>query len=329
MRRYQRHLGHELDQAALYRSLAASAEGELRQVLLELAAAEERHARFWQDKLGLDEEVSTAAGGRVRGRGRLLAFLAPRVGTKRLVPLLERMEAGEVTRYDNEAAAGPLLPVDERVHAQVVANLSPTWRTTASGSLRAAVFGMNDGLVSNLALLMGLAGGSAIRSVILLAGLAGLVAGAGSMAAGEYISVTSQRELLLGEVPLTAEALAGVPGADVRELGLLDRVRDGGARSVEDQLASIGSPIGAAAASFAAFGAGATVPLAPYLLGSGVAAAAVACTLAGAALFVVGALISLLTARPLVRSGVRQLAVGAVTALATYAVGSAVGVVID
>jgi vacuolar iron transporter family protein len=344
--RYRRYLAQELDNAVLYRRLAEKAGGEHRDVLLELAAAEERHARYWQHKLA-ELGLSSGEVGQHRASAltRLLSLLARRLGVRTIVPLLERVEAAERGRYGDEPDLGVGMAADELVHAQLVSGLAPAWRARASGSLRAGVFGMNDGLVSNLALVMGMAGGNAGGDTVLLAGLAGLVAGAGSMAAGEYISVKSQRELLEGDRPPSGEELAAITAeGSVTQLELLMRLRGLDAEEASDiasrgdheaaaaafaraqpDLAGLGSPVGAAASSFVAFASGAAIPVLPFLVASGPAALAVAATLAGVALFIVGALISLLTNRSVIRSGMRQLGIGALTALGTYLVGLTVG----
>ncbi len=337
LRRYRRHLARELDNASLYRDLAGGAQGEHREVLLELAAAEERHARFWQAKLrGLGADVPRAEDHRLGFSTRALAWLGRRLGVRRVVPLLERVEAGERTRYDDEAAATPTMVAEERIHAELVASLAPAWRSRASSSIRAAVFGVNDGLVSNLSLVMGMAGGNAGTQTVLLAGLAGLVAGAGSMAAGEYISVKSQRELVEAGTRLGPADLAIMAEREPVAFELLARAwrledaaagrpmtPDGPSVGDSDN-AGIGSPVAAAAYSFVAFGAGAAVPVLPFFVASGTAALGAAAALAAVALFAVGAGISLITNRGVARSGLRQLAVGAVAAAGTYAVGSAV-----
>jgi VIT1/CCC1 family predicted Fe2+/Mn2+ transporter len=346
VRRYRRYVAQELDNVVLYRQLAETAEGEHRVVLLELAAAEERHARYWQQKLAdLGVTTADASTHRPARDARLLSWLARRVGLRTVVPLLERMEASERGRYRKEPEVAAGMTADELVHAQLVAGLSPAWRTRASGSLRAAVFGVNDGLVSNLALVMGMAGGNAGRDIVLLAGLAGLTAGAGSMAAGEYISVRSQRELLEGNPPPTAaelqamvnegslaqlEALMRLRGLDPERASEIAHRGDQDAATeafadVQPDVAGLGSPAGAALSSFVAFAAGAALPVVPYMAGSGTAALTGAAALAGAALFAVGAAISLLTGRPMLRSGLRQFFIGAVTATGTYVVGSVIG----
>lgn len=350
VRRYRRYVDQEFENVVLYRRLAQDAEPEHREVLLELAAAEERHARYWQQKLA---ELGLSAGvdeHRPARGTRLLSWLARHFGLRTIVPVLERLEAAERGRYGHDPeAASAGMTTDELVHAQLVAGLSPAWRTRASGSLRATVFGLNDGLVSNLALVMGMEGGNADRNVVLLAGLAGLVAGAGSMAAGEYISVRSQRELLEGNRPPTADELrAVVAEGSVAQLELLMRLRGvatGRAAEIanrgdhraaaeafaeaEPDLAGLGSPGGAALSSFIAFAAGAALPVIPFAVTSGGTALAGASVLAGIALFAVGSTISLLTNRPLLRSGTRQLLIGALTATGTYLIGLAFDAIID
>lgn len=351
-RRYRRHLADELDGAAVYRALAARAEGTRRELLQGLADAEERHARHWADRLTeLGEAAPRLDDHRVGVRARFLTWLAGRLGVRAVIPLLERSEASEISRYDAEPAAPAHMVVDERVHARIVGGLFPPWRSRTSGGLRAAVFGVNDGLVSNLALVMGVAGGQAGDEVIVLAGLAGLLGGALSMGAGEFISVASQRELFAGEVELDAAQLAALPEDEENELALLLRAR-GMAEDEAESLAgdllrdqdkaahvlarerlgwdptALGSPWGAAGSSFAAFTVGATIPVLPFLVGGGTVALATAVVAGAAALFVVGAAISVLTARPTLRAGVRQLGIGTLAATTTYVLGSLVGTVV-
>lgn len=333
-RRYRRHLARELDNVALYRGLADGATGEHREVLLELAAAEERHAEYWKAKLAeLGRPVPASTGHRVGLGSRGLGWVGRRVGVRRMVPLLERVEAGERSRYDLEPGASAALSADERVHAHLIASLAPAWRAQAASSVRAAVFGVNDGLVSNLSLVMGMAGGNASTRIVLLAGVAGLVAGAASMAAGEFISVKSQRELVEAGSTVGAVELAALAERDPVAFELLIRSRgpvadrsDGPPGAPEVDLAGLGSPVGAAVYSFVAFAAGAFVPVAPFLVASGAAALVSAAVLAAVALFLVGVGLSLVTNRPAARAGGRQLAIGALAAATTYVIGRVVGV---
>src|SRR3954467_418059 len=221
--------------------------------------------------------------------------------------------------------------------------------TRANSGLRPIVFGANDGLVSNLALVMGVAGANAAPSFIVLAGIAGLLAGAFSMGVGEYISVQSQRELLEYQLEFQRRQLLEVPEQERRIL--IDAYVDRGlteeeSASLADRLLadhehairlliheevglderSIGSPLNAAIGSFLAFTMGALVPLVPYLVAQGAAAFAVSLIVSLAALFVLGVGISLLTRRSPVLTGLRQVALGGVAAAVTYAVGTLIGV---
>src|SRR5687768_3338840 len=190
VRRWRRHLADERLEAEVYRELASKRTGEEREILLELAAAEGRHAAHWERLL--------ADQGPGRGRASLssvlLAMLARRFGSVFVLALAQRAETH--TAYHDDPDATRTMAADEQIHAEVVRGLAERGREQVSGTFRAAVFGANDGLVSNLALVLGVAGSGIDNTTILLTGLAGLLAGALSMGAGEYISVRSQRELL-------------------------------------------------------------------------------------------------------------------------------------
>jgi vacuolar iron transporter family protein len=219
-----------------------------------------------------------------------------------------------------------------------------------SGALRAAIFGINDGLVSNLSLIMGVTGASADNRFIVLAGVAGLLAGAFSMAAGEYISMRSQREVFERLIHLEAHELATEPEEEREELIEIYRNK-GVPADVAEQLVDVlhrdpnlalethareelgldpgqglGSPWAAAGSSMVTFAFGAFVPLVPFLFGSGVGASLWSIGISGLTLFVVGALISRLTGRPVWWSGTRMLLVGAVAASITFGVGRALHV---
>jgi VIT1/CCC1 family predicted Fe2+/Mn2+ transporter len=221
--------------------------------------------------------------------------------------------------------------------------------TKSAGGLRAAVFGANDGLVSNASLLLGVAGATDETASILLTGIAGMLAGAFSMAAGEYVSMRSQREMFEEQIAAEREELAEYPEQEQAELALIyaarglesDEAQRVAARIFEDPeqaldtLAreelgldpdSLGSPTVAAAASFAAFAIGALVPVAPFLLASGAPALYASIALTALALFGVGAAISLFTGRSAFAGGLRMLAIGGGAGLATYSIGVAFGV---
>jgi VIT1/CCC1 family predicted Fe2+/Mn2+ transporter len=222
-------------------------------------------------------------------------------------------------------------------------------RSARSGTLRAVIFGVSDGLVSNLSLVMGVAGASGEGRFILLAGIAGLLAGASSMAAGEYISMQSQRELFEQQIALERAELEAMPKEEEAELAAVYRSKGFTAEEAEriahrlfqdpetalDTLVreelgldpdELGSPWGAAFGSFVAFAIGAALPVLPYVVASGAPAFYVSLALSLVALFVVGAGVSLLTGRGMVFSGLRQVAIGALAAAVTYAVGTVIGV---
>ncbi|MGI8875485.1 MAG: VIT1/CCC1 transporter family protein [Egibacteraceae bacterium] len=345
--RLQRQLRAERDEAAVYRALAEARQGEERRVLLALADAEERHAAHFAALLGGEGPARHRPG----FQGRVLGWLARHGGGFMVLALMQRAEL--VRSREREVEGRDAIAADELVHSHVVAGLAQQGRTRAAGLLRATVFGVNDGLVSNTSLVLGLAGAGSSTEIVLLAGLAGLLAGALSMAAGEFVSVRSQRELLQS----TAGGLASADRAALRRAGgdqvalvfraegmtaeraeraavalLEDGVGSGEQRPAEGWqyggLDVVGSDVGAAASSFAAFAVGAAVPVVPFLVTTGGVALGWAVALAGVALLIVGAVIGVLTGGPLLRRAVRQLAIGAAAATATYLLGTLLGVVV-
>lgn len=190
IRRWRRYLAEERAEAAVYRELAGRREGEEREIFLKLAQAEDRHAAHWEELLG--DRIGLPL--RPRIGSRLLTILASRFGSVFVLTLAQRAEARSAYADDEFATAA--MAADEQIHEEVVRALAAAGRQRMSGTLRAAVFGMNDGLVSNLALVLGVGASGASTGTILLAGFAGLLAGALSMGAGEYVSIRSQRELL-------------------------------------------------------------------------------------------------------------------------------------
>jgi VIT1/CCC1 family predicted Fe2+/Mn2+ transporter len=222
-------------------------------------------------------------------------------------------------------------------------------RDVQGGAARAAVFGVSDGLVSNVSLILGVAGASPAPGVVRLAGLAGWIAGAFSMASGEYISMKAQSELLERELELEARELHRHPEAERRELAAIYRKR-GVAADVADRLATemmrdpdtalethareelgidpqqLGAPRQAMVSSFAAFSIGALIPLAPWFFAHGNGAVIASVVLGALAALVIGLALSRLTGRSPMRSAVRQLGIAALAAGVTYLVGRAVGV---
>ncbi|MGO9144265.1 MAG: VIT1/CCC1 transporter family protein, partial [Streptosporangiaceae bacterium] len=257
----------------------------------------------------------------------------------------------------------PGMAADEHGHARTIAKLieggrpspqvqiarrEPWHRGDRSGALRAGVFGVSDGLVSNTALVMGVAGSGTSHGVILLTGTAGLLAGSFSMAAGEYVSMASQREMYQREIALEAQELEEKPEEEREELVLLYRAKGlprADAAKLADRImadrqvaldtlareelgldpAELGSPLAAAISSLLTFAAGALVVILPYFFGGGTVALIAAVVLVAAALLGVGAGIGVLDGRSPVRSGLRQLLLGGAAALVTFAIGHLIG----
>jgi VIT1/CCC1 family predicted Fe2+/Mn2+ transporter len=348
----------EVNGGALFRGLAEYADPQRRDVFLTLAAAEERHAAHWATLLreaGVEPRVP-----RTPFRVRALCFLARLLGTEAVLPLMLRTEAAEADRYQSDAEATDVMVHQERAAGRTIAAMQGIpeggriarsegrHRAEVGGVLRATVFGVNDGLVSNFSLVMGVAGGTSDNSVVLLAGIAGLVAGAFSMASGEWISIRSQRELYENELRIEQEELRAFPDEERDELEMIYRAKgitpEAARTLVEsimhrkdvalDTLAreelgldpqTLGSPWVAAGSSFLAFAVGAVLPVIPFLFGSGTAPTIVAAVLSVIALFGVGAATSIFTGRHAGRAGLRMAIIGAVVAAVTFGIGALVG----
>jgi VIT1/CCC1 family predicted Fe2+/Mn2+ transporter len=343
LRRWRQYLADERAEAAVYRDLAGRRTGEERDILLSLAEAEGRHEVHWLELLG--DDVGRPRQGDIRTR--MLGFLARRFGSVFVLALAQRAEAR--SPYDTDADATPAMAADERIHEEVVRGLATRGRNRLSGTFRAAVFGANDGLVSNLALILGVGASGVATHVILLTGISGLLAGALSMGAGEYVSVRSQRELLEASTP-DPDSDTALPDLDVdaNELALVYRARGmsedeaiSHAREVLDQHTpqitpieaadnheAIGTGLGAALSSFCFFASGAIIPILPYLFGlSGITAVVVASALVGVALLGTGAVGGVLSGGPPLKRALRQLLIGFGAAAITYILGLLFGAV--
>jgi VIT1/CCC1 family predicted Fe2+/Mn2+ transporter len=363
--RYRANLQAEIDGAALYRALADIEESaELAEVYAKLAASEERHAAYWQEKL---RHSGTDPGPLRPGwRTRVLIALARRFGTALILPTVTAHEQSDSDRYHGQqdaSAAG--LAADERSHARLfraiaadgpegmsggaLAQLEGRHRAAGGNALRAAVLGANDGLVSNVSLVMGVAGADIGGRNILLTGLAGLLAGSLSMAMGEWLSVQSARELYAHQIDIERAELEAFPEEELEELVLIYRskgIADEQARAlanhlVSDQTVALdtlareelsidpaelgGSAWVAAITSFVLFAIGAIIPVFPYFITSGGVAVVVSLVLSALALFVIGAGITIITGTSAIRSGSRQVAIGVAAAAVTYGIGSLVG----
>ncbi len=340
MRRWRRYLADERAEAAVYRDLARRREGEERAILLELAEAERRHEEHWRELLG--HHIGHPKRGAVRTR--VLGWLARRFGGVFVLALAQRAEARSSYAGDDDATSA--MAADEQIHGEVVRSLATRGRSRMSGMFRAGVFGANDGLVSNLALVLGIGATGVSAQTVLFTGLAGLLAGALSMAAGEYVSVRSQRELLEASRP-DPGAQEAIPHLDVdaNELALVYRARGMSPAAAEDRAREvlsateprrgedaepdyeeIGNGVSAALASFGFFASGALLPVLPWIFGlSGLTAVVVAALIVGAALLLTGAVVGVLSGAPPLKRALRQLAIGYGAAAVTYVLGLAFG----
>ena len=372
----------ERDAIVLYDSLAGIEKDPTRAAAFRrIAANERRHADIWAGKLReLGATVPPPDG--PRARVRFIMLLARLFGTRSVADLVKALEGDEEDAYESQGASPEVAAIaaDEREHAQIWERLAtgqpisedehdgvrlarmPTsaadigrgepWhrKSARSGTLRAVIFGVSDGLVSNLSLVMGVAGASQSHpSFVVLAGVAGLLAGAFSMAAGEYISMQSQRELFERQIALERAEMQAMPEEEEAELAAAYRAkgfaRDEAARIahrlfqdpeaaldilVREELGldpdELGSPWGAAIGSMISFAIGAAIPVIPFLFGGGVVLTAISLGASLVALFAVGAGVSVLTGRGLVFSGFRQLGIGLGAAIVTYLIGSIIGV---
>ncbi len=317
-------IGLEGEEERVYASRPPSLEAE------QMAADERAHAAMWE-KLRSEADAGEARPADAE------------VGIPTARPPVD-MGGGmaEATRIDEVRRARVARTPDEIARAE-------RWHRGGAGTLRAVVFGASDGLVSNLSLVMGIAGATADTKFILLSGIAGLLAGAASMAAGEYISVQSQREVLQRQIALERAELEAIPEEEKAELVAIyvgKGIPEKDARLIADKVfedpetaletmvreelgldpKQLGSPWSAAGGSFLAFCLGAIVPVIPYLFGGGTVIFMTSFTLSLAALFLVGSLVSLLTGRSLLFSGFRQVGLGAAAAAITYLVGHVIGV---
>ncbi len=358
----------ERDAILLYDGLAGIEKEPTRAAAFHrIAGNERRHADIWARKLEERGAVVPPAPTRPRPRVAVILLLARLFGTKAVSDLVTALEGDEEDIYDSQSSPEvAAIAADEREHARIwqelkgasaeqqvesdIASRERWHRSSRSGTLRAVIFGVSDGLVSNLALVMGVAGAAGDHaSFILLAGIAGLLAGSFSMAAGEYISMQSQRELFERQIALERAELAAMPEEEEAEMAAIYRAKgfpEHEAASIAARLFEnpekaldtlvreelgldpdeLGSPIGAASGSFFAFAVGAAIPVLAYLVASGAPAFFASLLMSLAALFAVGAGVSLLTGRSVLFSGARQVLIGAAAAGVTFAVGSIIGV---
>lgn len=363
--RLRRNLHDELDGAALYAALAeAERDATRKDLFLQLSQAEAEHAEHWRKKLAAAgvTGIEHAPTLRVRLIGRLAQWFGPRF----VLSVVAAAEYADRNKYVSQADAASL-SAEEQGHAAVVqaaaargrpavsvgADIAAAepWHQGASGNdLRAAVLGANDGLVSNFSLVMGIAGAGVASGTILLTGVAGLIAGAISMALGEWLSVTNSRELARTQIAREREELEQTPEAEQKELALIfqakgldraqaQRVAADLMRDKQAALATLareelgidpremgGNPWSAAGFSFAAFAIGALFPVVPFMFARDTGAIAVSIGVSAAALAAIGVGTSLYSGRGALFSAARQVIIGCAAAAVTYFAGALVGV---
>lgn len=360
--RYRRYLEAEREAVALYTAMAgAERDPQRAQIFRELAESEERHVAYWSGKLGLSSGDLESS--RVSFRVRLLGWLAQLLGTRLVLPLVLRIEGDDTVMYAGDPEAAQVMAEGEG-HSRILHDLregrsqdgnanTPRWeRAVAGGSVRAAVLGVNDGLVSNFGLVSGVAGGTSDPQIVLLAGVAGLLAGAFSMAAGEYVSMRAHRDLSEYRLEIERREIEELPEEEKRELALIYRLK-GMTEEEADVLAErimqdpevaldtmareelgidpdqLGSPWGATISSFVSFTMGAVVPVLPYALGATGSAFLLSGVLSAIALFTVGSVLALLSRKGFLRGGLRMLLIGMVTAGVTFTIGSLIGITLN
>jgi VIT1/CCC1 family predicted Fe2+/Mn2+ transporter len=357
----------ERDGASLYEGLAAIERDPDRAASFrELAAGERRHADIWARKL--EKEGAPLPPERPSSRIRVLLWLARRLGTSAVLPLVLETEGNDAEKYQLQAgeAEAPALAEEEREHRDVLAGMGrgqplearsniaarERWhRSGRGGAIRAAIFGMNDGLVSNLSLVLGVAGAVHDPRTTLVTGFAGLLAGAFSMAAGEYTSVASQRDILMRQVAMERREVEEAPEEEAAELALLLKQKgvstEQASRTAAEILknpeqaldtlvreelgldpSDLGSPVQAAVSSFLMFAVGAALPVLPFLFLRGSAAVITSFGLAVVVLAAVGAVVAFLSGTSTFRSVARTVGLAALAAGITYAVGRAFGATI-
>jgi VIT1/CCC1 family predicted Fe2+/Mn2+ transporter len=361
-------LTDERDGAALYEGLAKYEKDPDRAASFrELAEAERRHADIWQRKL--EKEGVLLPVDLPSSRVRALVWLARRLGSAAVVPMILETEAGDAEKYDQQGGEATAIADEERAHKLVLTGMTggrdpdsaralissrERWHRGGgrAGSIRAAIFGMNDGLLSNLSLILGVAGAGVEPHTVVVTGFAGLLAGAFSMAAGEYTSVASQRDLLARQVAMEKREIEEAPEEEAAELALIFKQKGLSTEQASRTAAEIlkhpesaldtlvreelgldpddlGSPWTAAYSSFLMFAVGAIIPVVPYLFKGGSWTAAVSAGLAAVVLGGVGALVGFLSGTSVLRSAGRMLGLATLAAGVTYLVGRLFGAVLS
>jgi VIT1/CCC1 family predicted Fe2+/Mn2+ transporter len=366
VKRYLENWQGEVDGAAQYHALAkAEKNPQLSQVYTNLAKMEEKHRAFWQTKLA--EAGVKIASQKPSWRARVLIWITFRFGPGAVLSTVAEAEKTDRNMYvSQKETEGTSLTADEHLHDRVLeeilrvdkqgvsgnylAQIEGRHKAVSGNNLRAAVLGANDGLCSNLSLVMGVAGASSNSHLLLLTGMAGLLAGACSMALGEWISVTSSRELSEREIRVESEEYDRDPKGEGEELQLIYEskgMKPEAAKTLADHMVAdkgramdalareeLGidpddkgsSAVSAAMYSFLLFTTGAIIPVAPYFFLTGPAAFGTSLGLSSAGLFLLGALGTIFTGKPVWFAGGRQLGLGLLAAAVTFGLGKLLGV---
>jgi len=365
LKRFQENLQDEVDSAAMYRVIASvEKHPQLAEVYIRMAEVEEDHASFWEKKIA--DSGARLHARSVSWRSRILGRLSRRFGPAFVLPTLVNRERQGSTSYDTQPeASGTSLAAQERSHERILssiagkdrggmeggalAQLEGRHRAGGGNALRAAVLGANDGLLSNLSLVMGVAGASLSNKSILITGTAGLLAGAFSMALGEWLSVQSTRELYQHQIGIEAREIASAPEEEEQELALIYQAKGLGQESARELARKImsdsattldtlareelgvnpeelgGSAWEASITSFFLFALGAIIPLSPFMFLTGTTAIFVSLTVSGLGMFLIGAAITLLTGRNALVAGLRQILFGLAAAGVTFGIGKLIG----
>ena len=359
--RYKEYLRSEIEAASMYKILAQfETDPEKSEIFEQLSQSEIKHAQHWSEKLGnptTDVTLQTSTPKLI-----YIRMVCSLFGPKKILPWLARIESKEIGAYVHEVEGQELLE-EEKNHARILSKMAlenpdnqqvrEVWHTHGSGgSVRAAVLGINDGLVSNFCLMMGVAGGTTTSGnldFVILAGVAALVAGSLSMATGEYISVRSQKDIYEHQIDIERAELEEWPEEEEEELVLIYRakgIEESQAKVIASALMAdpnraldtmareelglnpqdLGSPWSAAISSLLAFALGALIPIIPILFSSGNISIILSAIFSSLALFIVGGIVSVASGKNIFVGAARMLLAGTLAATFTYGVGYLLGI---
>jgi len=361
-------LTEERNAAHLYHTLAkAEKNPQIADVYERMAGVEERHAVAYTQRL--KEAGTPVPPYKLTLRTRILEVVALRFGPESVLPSLTAMEqkASQTMQANSNTSDAQLqqMTAEEGSHSRLLGQITRTaplgmegsslaqlegrHRATGGNALRAAVLGANDGLVSNLSLVMGVAGASMSGKAILITGIAGLLAGACSMALGEWLSVQSSRELYQHQIQIETQEIESAPEEEAEELALIyqsrgveaEQARQMADRIMADHTSAVetlareelsvdpkelgGSAWEAAITSFILFATGAIIPVVPFIFLSGINAVILSILLSTVGLFIIGAIVTLFTGRGVLFSGARMVLFGLAAAAVTFALGKLIG----